>query len=231
MEYKLDDPGGDNFYLRKITPEMLAADPFHPAVVDFESGMTAAPFFAISLIAANVLVFVWELQTGALKSRESIIAAGAIFGEKVFSGEYWRLATGMFMHASPGHLIGNCVSLYILGLASERAWGGSRAFFIFICSGLTASAVSAALQPKPAVGASGAIFGLMGAAVVFFYRFRGSFHQRDRRIGSVLLAWGVFQIIMGALTPYVDNCAHLGGLAGGMFFGWLLPTTLFERKR
>lgn len=230
MEYKLDGRQETNFYLRKITPEMLSDDPFHPAIVEFEAGMTAAPFFAISLMAANVLVFVWELKSGALKSKATIIAAGATYGEKVFNGEYWRLATGMFMHAGWGHLIGNCLSLYILGLAVEQAWGPARASVIYILSGLAGAVVSATMQSRPSVGASGAIFGLMGAAVVFFYRYEASFRPRDRRIGTVLLGWGAFQILMGALTPYVDNYAHLGGMAGGMVLGCLLPATLFERK-
>lgn len=229
MEYKLDGAQEPNFHLRKITPEMLADDPFRPAIVEFEAGMTAAPFFAISLIAANVLVFFWELKAGALKSTSAIIASGAIYGEKVLEGEYWRLATGIFMHAGWGHLIGNCISLYILGLAVQQAWGSARATAIYIISGLAGALATTWLQPKPSVGASGAIFGLMGAAVVFFYRYKAAFRPRDRRIGTVLLGWGAYQVLMGAMTPYVDNSAHLGGLAGGMIMGCLLPATLFRR--
>lgn len=213
---------------RKITAEMLAEDPFHPSRVDFEKGMSAAPVFAIFLIAANIIIFAWEIRTGALKSGAAIIAAGAIYGEKVFAGQSWRLATGMFLHGGYGHLIGNCLALYVLGLASERAWGRMRALFIYFFSGLTASFISAFMQPKPAVGASGAIFGLLGAAVVFFYRYSGSLHLRDRRIGAALLAWGAFQLIMGVLTPFVDNWAHFGGLAAGIIFGFTLPAGLFE---
>ncbi|MDD5210054.1 MAG: rhomboid family intramembrane serine protease [Elusimicrobiales bacterium] len=213
---------------RKITAEMLAEDPFHPSRVDFERGMSAAPVFAMLLIAANIIIFAWEIKTGALKSSAAIIAAGAIYGEKVFAGQSWRLATGMFLHGGYGHLIGNCLALYVLGLASERAWGSMRALFIYFFSGLTASFISAFMQPKPAVGASGAIFGLLGAAVVFFYRYSGSLHLRDRRIGAALFAWGAFQLIMGVLTPYVDNWAHFGGLGAGIIFGFTLPAGLFE---
>ncbi|MBU2574766.1 MAG: rhomboid family intramembrane serine protease [Elusimicrobia bacterium] len=214
---------------KKIMRDMLAEDPFHPSKVDFEKGMSSAPVFALVLIAANVIVFGWELGTGALKSKEAIIAAGAVYGEKVFSGQGWRLATGMFLHGGFGHLIGNCLALYVLGLASERAWGSMRALRIYFVSGLAASFISAVMQPKPAVGASGAIFGLMGAAIVFFYRYRGSFHMRDRRIGAALLGWGAFQLGLGLLIPYVDNWAHFGGLAAGIVFGFTLPAGLFEK--
>lgn len=213
---------------RKITADMLAEDPFHPARVNFEKDMSAAPVFALALIAVNVLAYAWELSVGALKSRDAIIAAGAIYGEKVLAGQGWRLLTGMFLHGGLAHLLGNCVALYILGLVSERAWGRSRSLFIYLGSGLAASFISAVMQPMPAVGASGAIFGLMGAVIVFFYRYGGAFCARERRIGSALLGWGLFQLGMGLLTPYVDNWAHLGGLASGVIFGITLPSGLFE---
>ncbi len=215
---------------KTITQDMMATeDPFHPSRIDFEKDMSAAPVFALVLIAANIIAFGWELSTGALKSTEAIIAAGAIYGEKIFSGQFWRLATGMFLHGGFGHLIGNCLALYVLGLVSERAWGRARALFIYFLSGLAASFTSALMQPRPAVGASGAIFGLMGAAIVFFYLYRGSFQMRDRRIGSALLGWGALQLTLGALTPYVDNWAHFGGLAAGVFLGFTLQTGLFKK--
>lgn len=215
--------------LKIITSDMLAEDPFHPARTDFEKGMSAAPVIALALIAANVIAFGWELSIGALKSKAAIIAAGAIYGEKVFAGQSWRLVTGMFLHGGFSHLIGNCLALYVLGMACERAWGRMRTLLIYFVSGLAASLISAFMQHRPAVGASGAIFGLLGAAVVFFYRYRGSCHIRNRRIGVGLLAWGAFQLAMGVLTPYVDNWAHFGGLAAGIVLGFILSAGQFEK--
>jgi rhomboid protease GluP len=215
--------------LRKITPDMLAGDPFHPARLDFEKGMSSAPAFALALIAANAAAFVWELSNGALRSKAGIIAAGAIYGPRVFAGEGWRLVTGMFLHGGFGHLAGNCLALYILGLAAQRAWGTGRALLIYFASGIFASLCSAFLTPMPAVGASGAIFGLAGAIIVFFYRYSGSFYLRSRRIGSALLGWALLELTLGALTPYVDNWAHLGGLAAGMAAGLLTPSDMFEK--
>jgi len=214
--------------IRKITADMLAGDPFHPGKQDFERGMSAAPAFALALIAVNAAAFGWELATGALHSRQAIIAAGAIYGPKVFNGQGWRLVTGTFLHGGLGHLLGNCLALYILGVASERAWGRGRALVIYFASGICASLASAILQPMPAVGASGAIFGLLGASVVFFFRYGSSFYARNRRIGVVLLVWGLFQLALGALTPYVDNWAHLGGLLSGAALGAFLPSAMFE---
>ena len=64
--------------LKTITPDMLAEDPFRLTRVDFEKDMSAAPLFALALIAVNIAVFAWELSVGALSSREAVIAAGAV---------------------------------------------------------------------------------------------------------------------------------------------------------
>jgi rhomboid protease GluP len=215
--------------LKVITPDMLAEDPFRLTRVDFEKDMSAAPLFALALIAVNIVVFGWELYVGALTSREAVIAAGAVYGERVFAGESWRLATGMFLHAGFSHLIGNCLVLYVLGMASEQAWGRLRALQIYFFSGLGSSLLTAFMQPKPSVGASGAIFGLMGAAIVFFFRNSPCLHPRARRIGSALLGWGLFQLGLGLLSPIVDNWGHLGGLLTGAVFGAVLPSRLFRK--
>ena len=216
--------------LKMITPDMLAGDPFNPPVIDFEKGLSAAPVFALVLIAVNIAAFGWELGVGALKSREAVIAAGAIYGPKVFGGESWRLATGMFLHAGFGHLIGNCLAIYVLGMTAEQAWGRLRSLGIYFVSGLAASFASAFLEPRPSVGASGAIFGLMGAAVVFFRRHGGSFYPRNRRIGNALLGWGLLQLVLGSLSPIVDNWAHFGGLAAGAVFGFTMESRLFQKR-
>lgn len=213
--------------LRTITPDMLAPDPFHPSFIDFEKDISAAPVSALTIIAVNALVFAWELSVGALRSTAAIVAAGADYGRLVFSGESWRLVTGMFLHAGFGHIIGNCAALYVLGLVAEQAWGRFGAFKIYFISGLSASMLSALLQPKPSVGASGAIFGLLGAAIVFFARHKSSFRERDRRIGVVLLVWGALQILLGWTDPIIDNWNHLGGLCAGVMLGLVTPSRLF----
>lgn len=215
---------------QKISADMLAGDPFRPSKVDFEKGMSVFPLFAVALIAANAAAFAWELSVGALKSREAVIAAGAVYGDKVFAGESWRLGSGMFLHAGLGHLIGNCVVLYILGMVSQRAWGAGYALSIYFASGLASSLLSAAMQPKPSVGASGAIFGLLGAVVVFFYRYRDSFRMRDRRIGAGLLGWGIFQLSLGFMSPIVDNWGHMGGLAAGALLALVLPSAICDKQ-
>ena len=216
--------------LRTITPDMLAADPFRPAHVDFEKGMSQAPAFALGLIAVNAAAYVWELKTGALSDVHTVIASGAIYGAKVFGGQSWRLLTGMFLHASLGHLLGNCLALYMVGLAAEQAWGRWRSLLIYLLSGLAAGFASAFMETRPSIGASGAVFGLLGAVMAFFFRYGNSFYARNRRVGNFLIAWGLLQLWLGGMDRHVDNWAHLGGFLSGAVIGYYAPTRFFRRR-
>jgi rhomboid protease GluP len=216
--------------LKPITPDMLADDPFRPARVDFEKGLSAAPAFAIGLIILNLLVFALEIRLSLLSSFKEVIYAGAVYGEKVFAGQSWRLVTGMFMHASLGHLFGNCLALYLVGMAAEQAWGRWRSLGIYFASGLAASFASALMETRPSIGASGAVFGVMGAVMVFFFRHGNSFYARNRRVGNFLIAWALLQLWLGTFNKHVDNWAHLGGMLAGAAIGALSPSRFFRSR-
>jgi rhomboid protease GluP len=199
----------------EISADMLAQPEPPESRVDFERGMSVFPWLCLGLIVANTAVFAWELAVGALGSTASITAAGALHRESVLHGEVWRMPWSMFLHGDVAHLVGNCVVLYILGMGLEHAVGFVSTAGVYLFAGLCGAALSLLMQPGPGVGASGAIFGLAGALVVFLYRFRHVYYVRDKQIGYVLLAWAVFQIVTGFLDPRIDNFAHLGGFAGG----------------
>jgi membrane associated rhomboid family serine protease len=82
---------------------------------------------------------------------------------------------------------------------------------LYVLSAFAGSLLSRALSAGPSVGAFGAIFGLQGAAIVLFYKYRRELLLRDKRIGVVPLAWAIYSVSSGAVTPYIDNGAHLGG--------------------
>ncbi len=201
---------------RPITPDMLAK-PAGPQErrIEFERGMSYLPPLSLLLIVTYVAVLAWELSAGVLESRESLIAAGALYRPPVRDGELWRLLTATFLHGSPGHLIGNCVGLYIMGMACEHAFGFARSAAIYLMSGLGGSVLSVLVQPGPSVGASGVVFGVMGAVIVFLYQHQDAFYVRDKRIAVVLLVWAGFAVLTGLATPFVDNVAHIGGFLGG----------------
>jgi rhomboid protease GluP len=184
-------------------------------LVDFERGMGYAPPGTLAIIVLLAAVFVWQLGTGALLSEAGIVDAGALVRSRVLEGEHWRMLTATLLHGGFDHLLGNCVALYILGMAGEHALGAWRVLVLYVASGLAGSLASVLTGPGPSVGASGAICGLMGAVVVILYRYRRVYHVRDKEIGLVLAGWAAYTIVVGALDPQIDNWAHFGGLVGG----------------
>jgi membrane associated rhomboid family serine protease len=184
-------------------------------LVDFERGMGYAPPGTLAIIALLVVVFVWQLSTGALLSEAGIVDAGALVRSRVLEGEHWRMLSATLLHGSVEHLLGNCVALYILGMAGEHALGAWRVLVLYVASGLAGSLASVLTGPGPSVGASGAICGLMGAVVLILYKYRRTYHVRDKEIGLVLAGWAAYTIIIGAIDPQIDNWAHFGGLVGG----------------
>jgi rhomboid protease GluP len=197
-----------------ITPDMLAPGS-RGARVDFERGIRLAPPLVLVLIALNVVMFGWQIAAGALADEESIVAAGALVRERVLAGEVWRLISATFLHGGIDHLLGNALVLYIVGMAVEHGLGLVRTAFVYFASGAAGWALSLTMSPGPSVGASGAIFGLLASVVVMLHRHRDRFHVRDKRIGVVLALWAGYQVVTGFLSPYIDNFAHIGGLAGG----------------
>jgi rhomboid protease GluP len=183
--------------------------------VDFERRMSRVPPVTLATLALLAVIFVAEVRMGALESRESILAMGALARERVAAGEYWRLLTAPWLHGGTEHLIGNGIALYILGMVSEAAFGPAQFVVLYVLSGLAGSIVSVLVGAGPSVGASGAIFGLQGAAIVLLRRERERLLVRDRRVGFVLLIWAIYTIAGGLTDRFIDNGAHLGGALGG----------------
>jgi rhomboid protease GluP len=203
-----------------VRPE---ADDADGGRVDFEDGMTYAPRATLALIVTFGAVFYWQIATRALASLEAIVAAGALVRSQVLDGELWRLGSATFLHGGPDHLLGNCVSLYILGMACEHAVGWRRLLTIFAAGAIGGWVLSLVMAPGPSVGASGAIFGVMGAVVVILHRHRELFVVRDKRIGAVIAVWAGYTFLLGVLQPMIDNAAHLGGLLAGAAAAMGLP--------
>lgn len=213
---------------RLIDASMLAERPAADPRRDFEQGMSYWQPMTLGVALALVAVFGWEMAINALSSQEAIIAAGALHRESVWRGEVWRLFTMMFLHGGGEHLLGNLVALYVLGLGVEHAFSKGQWLIIYLGSGVAGALLSLAMNPGPAVGASGAIFGLMGNMMVFFYRFRGRLHFREARLGVVLAGWAAYTVIVGFMTPMVDNWAHIGGWLGGAALAFLLTPKSFD---
>ncbi|MTD14750.1 rhomboid family intramembrane serine protease [Nakamurella sp. YIM 132087] len=174
------------------------------------------PLVTYVLIVVNILVFaICAGQAGGVLdvTRTSIFERGAMFPAMVVQGEYWRMLTSGFLHLGLVHVALNMISLYMLGIALERVLGRWR-FLVVYLLGLLGGSVSVLLFSAPvslSAGASGAIFGLMGALLVAFRRLR-----YDARQLVVLLAINLF------ITFQVSGIswqAHLGGLLIGAAAG------------
>jgi rhomboid protease GluP len=201
----------------RITPEMLLS-----RRVDFERRMGRFPPLTAAILGLLVLIFAFELRVGAFESREAIVAMGALARERVAAGEYWRLLTAPWLHGSVDHLVGNGIALYILGMVCEAAFGRTQLVVLYVLSGLAGSLLSVVMSAGPSVGASGAIFGLQGAAIVLFRFHRDRLLVRDRRVGFVLIIWALYTIAGGIMEPLIDNGAHIGGALGGALIAWYL---------
>ncbi len=157
----------------------------------------------------------------------ALLLAGAKVGPLIRDGEWWRVPASLFLHADPLHLAVNCVGAFFLAQLAENVFGTSRAVLLFLLGGCAGAVVSAAWSRLASVGASGAVFALLGALVVFAAARRRAIPASLRRVllGGVLvwLAVGLWQ----GDSEGVDHAAHLGGLAAGallsLAFGADLP--------
>jgi rhomboid protease GluP len=206
----------------KITPDMLLG-----RRVDFERRMHRRPPVTLGIIAVLALVFIVEVARGAIESGERLVALGALSRAEIFDGQWWRLESATWLHGGTNHLVSNAIALFILGMICEHAFGRSQYFLLYVLSGLGGSVLSLLNSDGPSVGASGAIFGLQGAAIVLFRQHRERILMRDRRIGVVLLVWALYSIVTGWTSPYIDNGAHIGGaLTGALIARRLHPVAL-----
>ena len=197
-----------------------------PARIDFERGMSVFPALTLAIIVANVLIFFDELVRGALRSNEAIIRAGALQRSYVLDGEVWRLWSSAFLHGSTEHLVGNMIALYILGMALEHGVGRVPMLIVYGIGATAAGIFSILSGDHPSVGASGAIFALMGGLVALLRVHRKKLKMRDNRIMTAVWIWGGIQLLLGAADPRIDNAAHLGGFLSGWLVGGALTLRL-----
>jgi membrane associated rhomboid family serine protease len=170
-----------------------------------------------TLIAINVLVFFINLAQGSTLNRVSgsLFEKGALFISSPFypgglaDGEWWRLITAAFLHGSLIHLGLNMLVLWIVGAPVEQAIGRGRFLALYVVSGLAGSAGALLFSPNAVtVGASGAIFGILGAALVLE-------SQRNYVLGGQALGLIVVNLVLSFVIPNISIGGHLGGLAGG----------------
>lgn len=207
-----------------ITKEMLAEEKIIKTEnkIDAEEGNLYIPMFCITVIAINVLVFIMEIANGALLSSENIINFGAIYKPLIMNGEYWRIITGIFLHGGVYHLVSNMVVFYILAMNFEKFYTVKKVVAIYFISGIAGAIFSISMSNGPSVGASGAIFGVMGATGYYLIKNKEIFNEINKRTGKAVIIVGIIWILQGMGTPLTDNYAHIGGFAGGIISAFIL---------
>lgn len=184
------------------------------------------------LLAINIIVWLLMQLLGGFLDQDVdvLLRFGAMFGPLIAIGEYWRFFTAMFLHAGIIHLFFNCFALFIFGRLVEGVYGSVRFTTIYLLAGLSGSVLSYMFNETAiAVGASGAIFGILGAFAAYFVVHRNTLGEMGRRNLAGLATVAAINLAIGLLIPNIDNWAHFGGLAGGFVMGLALaPRYLYE---
>ncbi len=176
----------------------------------------------VTILAIIAAVFAYEVFAGALDNEFALARLGAITPDLLVRGEYWRLLSAMFLHANWWHVGANGWALYQLGTLYETLFGTRRFVLTYFASGICASIASVLFSHTIAVGASGAVFGILGAFIFSLLRSPQYRHQRwTRSLVSQMMFWILVNIVIGFSVTFIDNAAHLGGLVIGLLLGFL----------
>lgn len=193
------------------------------------SGSRRLPIVNISMVLLNVLIFVVLSFMGNMESGQFVAEHGGMFPLYVIrEGEWWRLLTSMFLHFGVLHLANNMVILFFTGDKLEAEVGGWKYLIIYLGSGLCGGLLSLGvmLQQRDyavSAGASGAIFGVIGALLWIVIRNRGRLETLTTKSMILMI---VLSLYFGFTSTGVDNWCHIGGLIGGFF----LSVLLYRRK-
>ncbi len=167
------------------------------------------PYITYFLVAINIIFYFIPLITNSF---DQVINNFCIYAPYIRNGEIYRLFTGIFLHANILHLACNCYALYLLGMQLESFVGKVKYLIIYLFSGLTGALFSMIFTNGASVGASGAIFGIMGALVYFGYHYRV---YLGNVIKTQIIPIIILNLAIGFLSSGIDNFAHIGGLIGG----------------
>ncbi len=191
------------------------------------SGRLITPY----LIGANLFMFILEilLSGGTNITNHAALRLGVSLplGAIISTGQYWRWVTACFLHGGLMHIGFNMVALYSLGPVTEQLYGRSKFVSIYLLSGIAGYLLSSAAG-ETSLGASGAIFGLLGMLFVFGRR------QHLLGAGGIrqqALFWLVLNLVFGFAFPGIDWHAHVGGAIGGIVLSWLAGTGQSQTAR
>ena len=178
------------------------------------------PIVTYIIIAICIILFILMELSGGSTNSQTLLKYGANLDVLVKNGEYYRLFTCIFLHIGIMHLLCNMYSLYIIGREVENLFGKIKYIIIFILSGIFGSIMSLAFTHNTiSAGASGAIFGLLGALLYFGMHYRTYLGEAIKRSIIPII---VINLIIGFFAEGVDLAAHIGGLVGGVLVAMMV---------
>jgi membrane associated rhomboid family serine protease len=183
-----------------------------PRVVRRTSRGATEALVTKALIGANLLIYLitWEQGSGINSPGGSLFVKWALYGPLVANGDWWRLITAAFLHASILHIATNMYVLWVIGSHVEEYLGRTRFVALYFVAGLAGSAGALVANPLAVtVGASGAIFGILGAWLIIEWQTTG-------RLAGNALTWIVINLVLSFAIPGISVGGHIGGLIGGL---------------
>ncbi|MCR4672782.1 MAG: rhomboid family intramembrane serine protease [Lachnospiraceae bacterium] len=192
------------------------------------------PVCTIALVIINIAVFVYLEVIGDTSSGSFMLRHGANFWPLVFEqGEYYRLLTCTFIHFGISHIFNNMLVLGYIGDNLERALGHVRFVILYLVSGVGSSYVSAWIsrmngEASISGGASGAIFGVVGALLIIVIMNRGRYEDLSSTRLMLFIALSIYH---GVTSAGIDNTAHVAGAVIGAVLGTLLYSAVRKKRR
>ena len=209
----------------------MTTDTAREEVAAFNARLRLLPWLTWALIAVNAFYSSAAILDERLnKNVASLIEFGAKDRLLIDGGDWWRLVTAAFLHQGFLHLAINMYALWVLGSFCEVLFGRARFLLIYLGAALGGSLASYYLTDQNSVGASGAVFGLLGAALVLGFRNKTRMPApMGKKLRGSLLFWLAVNLALGVMIPVIDNWGHLGGLAAGALLALLLGDQAFAR--
>jgi membrane associated rhomboid family serine protease len=184
------------------------------------------PTYTYVFFGFNILIFVLMAFAGGSMNERTLLAFGVKANYEIARGQWWRFVTPIFIHIGLLHIFFNSYALWIVGPQVEKLYGSARFVMIYVLTGIAGVYGSYRYHPGSiSAGASGAIFGLFGALLVFGVRYRNSIPPFFKRaVGTGVLPVIIINLIIGfTLQGVVDNSAHLSGLLAGAALACIVP--------
>ena len=209
-------PDSTNTSLADASAGPPSGEPAHPMQVRIHLP-ERRPIVSYTLIGITVLVFLAQMASNNLLGGDYPAALGMKINDFIQAGQYWRFITPVLLHGNILHIGVNMYSLYVIGPGLERHYGHWQFLLLYVVCGITGVAASVIFSDANSLGASTAIFGLLGAYGALLFQNRRIFSGARAALNQVLRV-AALNLLLG-LAPGIDNWGHMGGLLGGVIVG------------